>query len=232
MAKEKQTEVVVENTAKTEVPVEKPSLVSKLEANPKLIGGVLVVVLLAVVAYFGYRYMQGESNAEAQAEMYKAELYFDQDSLDKALKGDKTFRGLQDIADEFGGTPAGQRAALMAGIVLLKNGKFEDAISYLSQYDGDDFLYKARAKALIGDAYMELNQPEEAANYYSKAADIYPTEQFTPRYLLKLGMALESAKDYINAVNAYSRITKEYPKSAEYQDARKYLARADRMSAE
>lgn len=240
MAKDKPTEVVVDNKKVNKIDLDKTvektvetssgSFIDKLDANPKIIGAVLGVLLLGVVLYYGYRYMQNQSNDQALSELYSAELYFEQDSLNKALKGDKSFRGLQELADEYAGTPAGQRAALMTGIVLLKNGKFEDAIEYLKQYDGDDFLYKARAKALVGDAYMELNQFEDAANYYSKAADIYPTEQFTPRYLIKLGFALEAAKDFGNAAKAYERVTKEYPKSSEYQEARKYLAKAKALS--
>jgi tetratricopeptide (TPR) repeat protein len=233
MAKEKQSEALVEKTneATNTTAEKKTSLIEKLDASPKLVSIVLGVLVLAVAGFFGYRYMQNQQNDAALSEMFLAEKYFELDSTDLALNGTKAFKGLEAISDEYSGTKAGERAALMTGIIYLKKGKFEDAISYLKKYDGDDFLYKARAKALIGDAYMELNQFEDAANYYSKAADIYPNEQFTPRYLIKLGFALEAAKDYSSAAKAYERVTKEYPKSSDFQDARKYLARAQGLAA-
>lgn len=233
MAKEKPSDAIVENT-KTEpssISLEKKSnLLQKLDENPKIVTIALAVVVILVAGFFGYRYMISQQNEEALSDLFLAEKYFEMDSTDLALKGSKEFKGLEEIVEEYGATKAGQRAALMAGIVYLKKGKFEEAIDYLKQYDGDDFLYKARAKALIGDAYMELGQFEDAANYYSKAADIYPNEQFTPRYLIKLGFALEANKDYASAAKAYERITKEYPKSSDFQDARKYLARAQGLS--
>jgi len=172
-------------------------------------------------------YNQSQNDLKAQAEMYQAVFYFEQDSLDLALKGieNKDIRGLQDIADEYSGTKAGKLASFYTGIIYLRKGKFEDAISYLDKYDSEEGLYQARAWSLIGDAYSELNDSENAIKFYKKAAEYKANEQITPSYLMKLALQYELNKDWKDAGEAYDRIIKEFPKAQEVGDAKKYKAK-------
>jgi len=193
--------------------------------KPALIG---LGVLVAIVAAFSfYMYNQSQNDLKAQAEMYQAVFYFEQDSLDLALKGieKKDIRGLQDIADEYTGTKAGKLASFYTGIIYLRKGKYEDAISYLEKYDSEEGLYQARAWSLIGDAYSELNDSENAIKFYKKASDYKANEQITPSYLMKLGLQYELNKDWKDAGEAYDRIIKEFPKAQEVGDAKKYKAK-------
>jgi len=199
--------------------------------RPALIGlGVLVVI---IVAFAFYKYNQSDNELKAQADMYKAVFYFEQDSLDLALKGieKKDIRGLQDVADEYSGTQAGKLASFYTGIIYLKKSKFEDAISYLEKYDSEDGLYQARSWSLMGDAYSELNDTENAIKYYKKASEYKANEQITPSYLMKLGSEYEVSKDWKNAVESYDRIIKEFPKAQELTDAKKYKAKAQSLLA-
>ncbi len=87
-------------------------------------------------------------------------------------------------------------------------------------------LVQARAYALIGDAYLELNKYKEAADQYEKAANYKANEYFSPGYLMKEATARELAKDYDGAIRAYTKIVDEYQNAAEVTDAKQYLARA------
>lgn len=203
---------------------------SFFDKNKKILYGVVGAILLVGAGYAGYSYYGASQDKEAQKEMFVAVNYFERDSLNLALNGDKVNRGFIDIADEYSFSKAGNLAHFYIGAIYLKQGKFEDAIEALKKFSSNDLLVQARAYALIGDAYLELKDASNAVMYYRKAADYKSNEYFTPRYLMKLGLAYEVNNDYSGAVEAYDRIVEEYSKSAEYNDARKYKARAEELA--
>ena len=126
------------------------------------------------------------------------------------------------IADNYGATKAGDLAHFYAGIGLLKQGKYDDAIEHLKDFSSSDLLVQARAYSLIGDAYMEKKSYDEAADYYKKAADYKPNKYFTPGYLMKLAVAYEQAKQNDKAIEAYNDIIEKYAQSTEAVSAKKY----------
>ena len=203
-----------------------------VEKYKNVVLGLIGAAALAAGAYFFYQYTLTESNAEAQNEIYPAVYFFEQDSLDKALKGDGKVLGLLDVADKYAGTKTGKLAHYYAGVALLKQGKFEDAILHLNEFSSSDYLVQARAYSLIGDANMELEKYDEAVASYKKAANHNANEQFTPTYLMKLALAYELLKDNSNAADTYNTIITKYPKSAEIVDAKKYKARIEALATE
>jgi TolA-binding protein len=154
--------------------------------------------------------------------LFQAVYYFESDSLNKALNGDGNNLGLIDIASDYQFTKAGNIANFYAGCALLKQGKFEDAISYLKSFGSNDILVQARAYSLTGDAYLELEDYENAISYYKKASEWKPTKEFTPDYLMKLGLASNLNKDYEAAAKAYKKIIDEFPNSQKINEAKKY----------
>ncbi|TAF72458.1 MAG: cytochrome C biosynthesis protein [Bacteroidetes bacterium] len=189
-------------------------------------GGILAVIALV---FFGKYYLTSQ-NEEAQNTMFQAVYYFEADSLNKALNGDGSNPGLVEIADGYGLTKSGKLASYYAGVCYLKLGKYDEAIDYLDNFSSDDILVQARAYALIGDAYMEKTDYENAISYYKKASNYKPTKQFTPDYLMKLALACELNKDYIGAIDAYNIIINEYPNSMKIADAKKYKALSEALS--
>lgn len=186
-----------------------------------IVGGAILGIL---AIWFGYRYYVSSQDEEAQAALYSAVFAAEADSLNKALKGSGGNQGLLGVADDYSATPAGNLASYYAGAVLLKQGKFDEAIERLKSFDANDLLIQARAYALIGDAYMEKNNPEEAISYYQKAVDYKPSAQFTPMYMMKLGVALEKAKKNAEAIEVYGELIEKYPQSSETLNAKKYKA--------
>ena len=81
-----------------------------IEKHQTLMLSVLGVVALIVAGGFLYKYYMNNQNEIAQDEMFQAVYYFEQDSLDLALRGDGNRFGFLDIINEYGATKAGNLA--------------------------------------------------------------------------------------------------------------------------
>jgi TolA-binding protein len=198
-----------------------------LEQNPKIVVGVAAAILIVVGGYFAFNYYKNSQNDLAQKDMFQAVYYFEADSLDKALNGDGNNLGFLEIIDEYGITDAGNLANYYAGVSYLKQGKFELARLYLEDFNASDLLIQARAYSLVGDSYMEEEKYDDAAKYYSKAANYKPNKYFSPSYLMKEALAYEKLNQPDKAREAYDKIINEYWESSEYQNARKFKARLE-----
>jgi len=100
----------------------------------------------------------------------------------------------------------------------------------LKSYNAKDQVTSALTLGAIGDAYMELNNTDEAISYYEKAAKENANNFTSPIFLMKLGGALEMKGNYSEAADVYKRIKKDYATTAEGQVVDKYVARAEAMA--
>jgi tetratricopeptide (TPR) repeat protein len=205
----------------------------EVSENKRLRTGIFValgVITLLIAGIFGRQWYIGQQEVKAQKELFAAQFYFENDSLNAALKGDGSSTvGVEKIADEYSITKAGDLAAFYEGTTYLKQGKFNEAIESLKKFDANDYLVQARAYSLIGDAYMELNDLDEAITYYKKASNHSPNDFFTPEYLMKLGLAYELKNDYSMAAQAYETIVEKHKKSDAVNKAKRALGRAESM---
>lgn len=194
------------------------------QQNRNIVLGVLGGIVLLIAGFFGYRAYVGSQDETAQVELFPSVYQLEADSLKKALNGDGRTPGLLAVADNYGATPGGDLANFYAGLALLKQGKYDEAIDHLKNFSTSDLLVQARAYALIGDAYSEKKSYDEAADYYKKAADYKSNKFFTPAYLMKLAVAYEQAKQNDKAISTYNDIIEKYAQSAEAVSAKKYKA--------
>ncbi len=202
-----------------------------LKQNRLLLGGALVLIVLVVVAIFAYRYWMEAQEKKAQEASIAAPYFLEADSLRLALEGNDSYPGFKEIAGDYGNTKAGNLAHFYNGLIFLKQGNFKASIESLEKFKSNDLLVQARAYSLIGDNHMELKQYDKAATFYQKAADYKPNEQFTPRYLLKLGLAFEKQQKYADAIKAYSQIIDKFVKANnEVTEAKKYKARLEALA--
>ncbi len=191
------------------------------------IAGVLAILL---ASYFGYNYYIDSQNSLAQDEMFQAVYYYEQDSLDLALNGDGNYYGFIDIIENYGSTNAGNLANFYVGSIYMKKESYASAVPFLKDFSSSDYVIQARAYSLLGDAYMQQEDFNEAANYYAKAIAYKPNEYFTPVYLLKAGLAYEKLENFSKAAEQYEAIVKNYAKSNEVDKAKKYKARLQSKS--
>lgn len=204
-----------------------------LEKNKKAvtIGTVALIAVVAVV--LGYRKFVAEPNALAASElMWKAEYWFEIDSLDRALQGDNEYPGFELIAQEYGSTPSGNLAHYYMGSILMRKGEYEAAIAEFEQADVDDEMLRAVAIGTTGDALVELGRTGEAVGKFEKAANLLVNEFSTPLYLMKAAILHEEAGNWKAAVANYERIVKEFPTSNEASQARKFAGKAGVMAAQ
>jgi len=201
-----------------------------IEKNQKIIIIVLVILMALVLGYFGIKqfYIKPQET-KAHAEMFYAEKYFELDSLDLALNGDGEHIGFLEVIDNYGITKASNLAKYYTGIIYLKKGKYEEAISYLKDFDSDDQIIGSIATSSIGDAYMELNNADKALEYYLKAVDQNTNNFTSPQNLMKAGFVYEEKNDWGNALKMYERIKKDFFKSQESREIDKYIAKAKGM---
>jgi tetratricopeptide (TPR) repeat protein len=233
------SEEVTEKTTTTSIDVEgqfdRLELFYENYKKQLAIGAAAVLGVVGLYLAFTLYYIPNR-DAEAQAEVFYAEQYFEKDSFNIAVNGgktirladgtDKTIKGFQEIADEYSFTPTANLAHYYIGVADLRLGKFQEAIDELEKFSTKDPLLGAVAIGAMGDANMELKKPDEAINYYLKAADKKANEFTSPIYLKKAGFAYESKGEYADAVKLYERIQREYTKSTESRDIEKYITRA------
>ncbi len=193
------------------------------------IGGLLAAIVLGLA---GYNYYISDMNKTAQEELFQAQFYFEADSLGLALNGDGNNYGFLEIIDEFPGTKVANLSHFYAGASYLRLGDFDGAIRYLKEFSSSDYLVQARAYALIGDAYMEQDDFNNAVDYYEQAAEYKANEYFSPVYLKKLAIAQENGGDLASAVAAYQKIIDDYPQSDLIHEAKKHKARLEALAAE
>lgn len=238
--KEEKSEALEQNSTTAEVFNTLDQSASKTEEwaveNQKyIIIGVGVVVLL-VLGYLGYNKFVAEPKAsEAMNEMFKAQQYFDQavngtekDSLyNLALNGGEGKFGMLDIAKEYSGTPAANLANYYAGMAYLNLKDYKNAVKYLGEFSSDDQMLGPIAKGGIGDAFMQLNQPEEALEYYEEAAKMKTNDYTTPLYLFKAANVAMKLGKTDKALQNYKRIKDEFSSSAEAANIDVFIGRAE-----
>ncbi|MGY5851003.1 tetratricopeptide repeat protein [Salegentibacter sp. F14] len=205
--------------------------------NQKYIYIIVGVAIVAVLGYLGWqRFIQEPKETEAANEMAQAQNYFanamnsagaQRDSLyTLSLNGGEGKFGFLDIIENYGGTDAANLAKYNAGFAYLHTGKYQEAIDYLEDFNSDDEILAALAVGGIGDAFMQLEQPEEALDYYDKAASMRSNEFTTPKFLLKAAItALEIGEDS-QAEEYLTQLEDQYPESPEAEQVPVYLGQA------
>ncbi len=202
------------------------------EKNWKTLAIVLAAVLVVaagVYAYEGlYKIPRGKKAADA---MFVAEQLFIAEDYTTALNGDGTNLGFLDVVASYGGTSEGRLAAHYAGICYLKTGELDSALEYLGKYRAvrgvPGAIVNAENEGLKGDVYVQKGEYATAVSHFRKAVDAADNILTTPMYLKKLGLALEAAGDYAGAVDAYKRVSENYPASFEARDIEKFASAAE-----
>ena len=201
-----------------------------VEKNQKLLMYAIMGIIIVVLVYFGYqKFYISPMEKNAQDQIFMAQKYFEMDSISRALYGDGNALGFIDIIDDYGRTKTGNLAKYYAGICYLRMGNFEEAIDYLESHDPVDQNIGPMAIGAIGDAYMELNEPDRAVAYYLEAANDVDNDFTSPMFLNKAGMTYEMLGEYEDAYDAYNRIFMEYYKSVEARTIERNIARMKAM---
>jgi tetratricopeptide (TPR) repeat protein len=211
----------------TEFSVDKPGLEGFLNRHKRNLSYVLGGLIVVILGIFAYRYYYLEpQEQESQVKIFRPERYFEADSFKLALKGNGAELGFENISDDYGMTKSGNLSNYYSGVILLQQGKYDDAIDHLKKFKTKSKILGPISLGAIGDAYVQLKEYSDAADYYMKAAKKDDNKFTAPRYYKKAGLVFEELKRYSDAVDAYQIIKDKYNNTIEGSDISKYLGRA------
>jgi tetratricopeptide (TPR) repeat protein len=223
MAKRKQEQVETEVFTGTET----STGLSTLIQNQKLIAYVLGGIALAVAGWFAYQsFIVSPQQKDAEANMWKAQQYFERDSFQLALEspiGD--YHGFLAIIDKYGSSKAGNSAHYYAGVSYLQLGQFDKAIEHLEDFSPKDDMLPIMKYGALGDCYSEKDDLKQALSLYDKAISAGDNEILTSYYMKKAGMLCERLDNQTGAATYYKDIKSKYPTSPSGTDIDKFLAR-------
>ena len=193
--------------------------------KPILLGLLAIVIIVSAIIGVRHFYVLPCEN-KAQAEMYKGVFYFEKDSFQLALQGNGAdFIGFKAIADEYSSTKAGNLAAAYSGLSLYNLGKYDEAITYLKNFDADEEFISPAIIGTIGDCYVNMDKYEEGVGYFERAAKKADNDMLSPIYLKKAATVYEKLGNKKKALEMYQKIKDSYPKSMSNQDIEKYIVR-------
>ena len=193
----------------------------------KIISIALGAIILVVGGFLAYKnFIVGPKEKKAADAIFRAQEYYGQDSLDKALNGDGQYAGFEKIISQYGGTKAGELAKFYAGAIYLKKGSFDKAVRYLKDFSTDAPQIKARAAKLLGDAYAEQGKGKDAIEQYKNAAKTFEEDDVAASEALFLAgyLADKVLNDKSQAIELYKEVKTKYAQTQWGFEAEKYLA--------
>lgn len=178
------------------------------------IGG---AVILLAGGWLAYKNLVKVPNEEKSAEqIFPAEQLFDKmtqsgfnkDSIGRVLNGSNGFTGVLKVAGNYGGTTSGNRAHFIAGACYLHNKDFNNAVKHLKEFSTSSKQPQSAAYRMLGDAYAELKQNDNAFTYYKKAVDAADVKDESTRFLSlsRLALYCEVTGKTKEAIDYYQQI--------------------------
>lgn len=205
-----------------------------IEKNSKPLFYGLVIVILLILGFLGYnKYVIEPQETAASNELSFPRKHFNEantaagsdiDSLlQLGLDGVDNKFGFLDISTQYNGTKAANIANYYAGVSYLKMKEYQKAIEYLSKFNSDDELLGPTALGAIGDAFADIDQAEDALDYYEKAANKKDNEFTTPLFLFKAGRTAMDLGQFSKAEKMFAKIKENYPSTDSGKDIDKYI---------
>jgi tetratricopeptide (TPR) repeat protein len=204
-----------------------------IEKNSKPLFYSLIVVVVFFLTFLGYtNYVVEPNELDASNELSFPRKHFNEaatagsgvDSLlNLGLEGANGKYGFLDIADSYSNTNAGNLANYYAGVSYLQMKQYDKAIEYLSKFNSDDEMLGPVALGAIGDAFSDIDQQEDALEFYEKAANKKANEFTTPLFLYKAAQTAMSLKEYNKAEKLFTQIKENYSKSDQGRDIEKFI---------
>lgn len=196
-----------------------------IEKNQKKIMWTIVIIAVVIAGIVLYKnFYQAPREEKASTALSVGETYFDFGNYDMALNGDSTtFFGLNKVIEEYNGTDAANLANAYAGLALAQNGKFEEAIKYLEEFNGGNDQVSIAIKAALGNCYANVGNLEKAVSLLEAAAKESNTQALSPIWLRQAGIIYEKLGKKAEALKCYTKIKDSYYDSPIASDIDKYI---------
>ena len=184
-----------------------------LKNKKAFIGVILAIIVVAALNAFGVFSPKSNENSEANQAIANIEYKVFEGNFEAALNGDDFNMGLLEIIEKFDGTSAANKANLYAGIVYAQQKQYEEAIKYLSEYEGNDNIVAAKAKQTLGNCYSQTGDMKKAIELVLEAATMANNIAVTPACWRDAAAMYEAQGNTAEAMKLYNSIKNEYPNS-------------------
>ncbi|MBJ34281.1 MAG: hypothetical protein CMC90_00040 [Flavobacteriaceae bacterium] len=108
--------------------------------------------------------------------------------------------------------------------------QYDNAILFLEKFKSNDILLQSISLGTIGDCFSELNQPNEAFDYYQRAFKQNENIYTTPKYLFKAALIGSEIGEYKSSIKFLNRIKEEFPESYESRLVEVQLGRIENLN--
>jgi tetratricopeptide (TPR) repeat protein len=183
-------------------------------------------IIVTIVGWFMYvNYVREPRENDAAEQIFPAENLFgkmaaagfNKDSVNKVLNGGeldgKKITGLLKVISQYEGSAASNRAKYMAGACYLQIKEYDKAIQYLKEFRGNGaHQMESRAYVMLGHAYAEKNQKQEALDCYKKAATINEKDEtVTSDALMVAASYADETGNSKEALELFRKLKEKYP---------------------
>ncbi|HMG82230.1 MAG TPA: tetratricopeptide repeat protein, partial [Ferruginibacter sp.] len=195
------------------------------------VGSAVIIVGGLWLAYSNF--IQKPKEAKADDLLFPVEGLFDKmaqtgfskDSVNIVLNGGNGIAGVLKIASTYSSTPAGNRAKYIAGACYLHTGDYANAVKELKDFSTKATQVQSAAYSMLGDAYAELNNNDDAFTYYKKSASVNDKDEFSASEgYFKAALFAQTTGKTSDAIELFQKVRDDYPNSAHARDIDKYLA--------
>ncbi len=203
------------------------SIEQKVENNKNYIYWVCGAIVVIAAVIVGYIYgIRNPGLEDARNEISQADMQLAQGNDSIALVQ------YMAVAEGYSNSVA-NRANLNAAILLYNDGKYEEAISCISNFDPEGVIVGPASQSLLGDCYVNTGKLDEALSAYDKAIALSADNSYyTPLFMVKKATIYREQKNYAAEADVFQSIKDKYPDfSRNYNfDVDKYLDRAKAMA--
>ena len=184
-----------------------------------LVVGVVAVVVLVAAGLLTSTYVIAPREKKAAEALFMGEQYFQNGNYETAIVE------FESVIADHKGTKAANLAKAYAGISNAKLGNYEEAISLLKAFKGNDAMIAPSVLAALGNCYAQVGNEAQAATTLVKAAQKADNNLLSPAYLIPAGQIYEKLGKKSDALKAYTLIKDKYYGSMQAMDIDKYIER-------
>lgn len=181
--------------------------------NRRILTGVAVGVILIIAGVFGFSYIQGERDTQAQELLGAIILEYEREEYRVALDGSGETLGLLDIIDHYGGTSAGNTARFYAANALFELEEYDQALEQFESFNASNDFIGASATAGRAAIHEMRREYSVAADLFKRAADMEDNDIQTPFYLRSAARAYVESRELDMAEEVILEAKERYPET-------------------
>ena len=192
------------------------SFVDWFRINSRLVSIGAVVVIAAAFGVWFYNRSVALKNENADKKLVAAKQSIGSGNIPLAQTD------LKKVADQYAGTSAGAEAGMLLAQLKLDQGDYAGAVTSLKDLTNriSSGPYAASIRALLGDAYAQLQKPADAAAEYERASTLTSMPNERALLLSKVGRAYAAAGNHDKARKAWETLAAQQDNAALAAEAR------------